>query len=121
MRIKGYSYSAVIVDVVRSGALYSAVTGGGSRDSVVFSDVRGAVRLVIGDDSGAVVVTMRYAAPGSGAVWSATIEQLEERVPIPWDVSVRHETKWNGEVGYSVVVDVAVPDGVPVTWERVAG
>lgn len=95
----------------------SAVVGEGSEEIG-----SGDVMVVVGgnlslDESidpsptGGIHVRMRYGRFGVGC-WSAEVCQIDEDVPIPWPVSIKH-----GGRGYSVVVEIDAPDGTPVRWK----
>ena len=63
--------------------------------------------FTIGEDDGGVVVEMFYTG-----VWGAKVHQLGEDIPIPWPVTIKDDGK------YSVVVDVACPNGTKVRWMK---
>ena len=58
-------------------------------------------------DFGGVRVEMTYDSPG---VWAAKVSQLEEGVPIPWDIHIKHNHSFDGKsIGYSVMVILDIP------------
>jgi hypothetical protein len=66
-------------------------------------------RLVFGNkEDGGVQVDMRYVTPG---VWAATIQQLGDEVPIPWDIQVSN-------TAYTVRVEIDIPDDSTVDYYR---
>lgn len=69
------------------------------------------VLLRIGDKKGGLYVEMSY-GKGQGATWTAKVEQIDEGVPIPWDVSISHNMRGE-EVGYSVRMKIDCPEGTP--------
>jgi len=73
----------------------------------------GDLMVVVGGVDGApgIRVRVRYGRFGVGC-WSAEVCQIDEDVPIPWPVSIKHSVR-----GYSVVVEIDAPDGTPVRWE----
>lgn len=77
---------------------------GGSGDEIGAYEKK--VHLVIGDEKGGVAVTMSYEG-----CWAATVVQLGEDIPIPWEVKI-------GAEGYTVVVTVDCPDGTQVKVEE---
>jgi len=66
------------------------------------------VLFVIGDDKGGVRVKMFYAA---GGCWAASVGQMAEGVPIPWEVRI-------GSHEYTVEVCVDCPNGTPVKVQK---
>ena len=70
----------------------------------------GETALIFGNkDFGGVRIEMRYAGPG---VWAATIQQLDEGVPIPWDIRVKHamDSYHMNRPGYTVLVEIDIPE-----------
>lgn len=71
------------------------------------------VAIRIGDARGGVIVTMHYAPDkASAAVWRASVEQIDEDVPVPWAIHIKQDH------AYSVAVIVECPAGTPIDWER---
>lgn len=67
--------------------------------------------IKLGDDNGGVKVKMKY---GSWGCWSATIEQLNEGVMIPWPIRVTQHQN-----GYSIKVEIDCPSDTPVKYIKV--
>lgn len=65
---------------------------------------------------GGCFVTMRYGVGCSIGVWTATIAQIDEGIPIPWPIRIEN-AKNNEQVGplHSVAVVIDCPPGTP--WE----
>jgi hypothetical protein len=74
------------------------------------------VHVTIGGEGGGVHVILRYGAGNRAGVWGAEIAQLEEGIPIPWPVTIRHQEIRPGRIGYSVAVEIDCPAGIPVGW-----
>lgn len=78
----------------------------------------GVAKIRVGTDEGGVDVLMAYAPfRGGGGTWAAMLAPLDEGVPIPWPVAIKHRER-RGEVEYSVVVEIDCPTGTPVSRER---
>jgi len=113
IRVSGYSDDGITID----GDLKD------SMDTCARDGVHGVI--VIGDKAGGCVVRAFYnetwctVDEGFGC-WSLAVSQVDEGCPIPWNVTVRHDTI-RGEVGYSTVVDVDCPAGTHVKWGMAQG
>lgn len=80
----------------------------------MLNEFYGPTALEFGDtDFGGVRVEMTYTGPG---LWAATIRQLEENVPIPWDIQIRHTwcSARENVPGYSVMVIIDIPNPVAI-------
>lgn len=107
MKVYGQSDDLIEVEGVRKVGKRSWVTAAGYAGDE-FS--RG--RIQVGDRAGGLIVKMAYGK--RAGVWSACVEQIDEEVPIPWPVSITVSDR-----GYSVIVNIDCPDGVPVQkWRK---
>jgi hypothetical protein len=52
--------------------------------------------------------------PPGWACWSIEIVQLADECPIPWPISVTHETRQYSRIGYTVVVSIDAPSATPL-------
>ena len=91
--------------------------------------------IILGDKTGGVCITMRYSdktmIPGrkeGHGCWSAQIVQIDNGVPIPWPITIKHNHKIEyrindidrmeriqGRVHYSVLVEIDAPADTPKT------
>lgn len=100
---------------------------GASDDLVEFDgDIRGeagsdSVEISIGPPGRCALVEFWYARPGTkSGVWECSIRQNDEGEPLPGAFTVRRcDNRNKGEAGYSVVLEVDVPDGTPVVYRHV--
>ena len=104
------------------------ITGGNAGDNHLELNGDRAV-LIFGDKTGGVCVVMKYhdirmipdRSEGHGC-WSAQIVQIDEGIPIPWPVTLKHRHRLNwrrlpdgrdeecdGPVAYSVLVEIDAP------------
>lgn len=85
------------------------------------------VLIVIGCGiDGGVAVRMSYVGISNGVesetgfgCWSAQIAQLGEDVAIPWPITIGTKGRRSDDVGYSVLVSIDAPDGVPLTVTKI--
>lgn len=70
--------------------------------------------VTVGTVTGGVVVGMRYKGPAP--VWSATVRQIDEGVPIPWPVTIScaPASGLPDPRSYSAMVTIDCPPGTPV-------
>jgi hypothetical protein len=67
--------------------------------------------VTVGDrETGGCVVVAEYAVENRAGVWSMSVSQIDEDVPIPWPVSIAVEH------GYSVAVVIDCPSGTKVRF-----
>lgn len=102
---------------------------GCSDDLVEFEgDIHGeagsdSIEISIGPPGRCALVEFWYARPGtSSGVWECSIRQNDEGEPLPGTFTIRRcdNTGRRGEAGYSVVLEVEVPDGTPVVYRDVS-
>lgn len=105
----------------------SGITGGNSGDHHLELNANNAV-IILGDKvTGGVLIGIRYSDPmlapdcdeGAGC-WAVQVSPLDEGVPIPWPVTIRHRVKqgYDGEsdrVLYSAVAEIDAPADTPKT------
>jgi hypothetical protein len=74
--------------------------------------------FLVGDERGGCIITIAYLKSG---LWTGTVRQVEEDIPIPWNVRISTGAPHRaGSIkgvptgcGYSVVVTVDAPLGTP--------
>lgn len=109
------------------------ITGGNAGDDHLELDANNAV-IILGDKvTGGVLIGVRYSDPtlapdreeGAGC-WAVQVSPLENGVPIPWPVTIRHRVK-PGHVGterragtpdrvlYTAVAEIDAPADTPKT------
>ena len=108
----------------------SGIIGGNSGDDHLELNANNAV-IILGDKViGGVLIGIRYSDPtlapdrdeGAGC-WAVQISPLDEGVPIPWPVTIRHrvEAHWSARTGttdrvlYSAVAEIDAPADTPKT------
>lgn len=73
--------------------------------------------ITVGSPTGGLVIKMRYKGPDP--VWSATVVQVGEYVPIPWPVRISEAPISGTNTGsYSAMVTIDCPPGTPVRLGR---
>lgn len=72
-------------------------------------------RFLVGREDEGVLVTVSY----EHGVWAVMVSQVDEKVPIPWAITIEHHPQHrHHSIGYSVLATIGCPPGTPVKKDR---